>query len=236
MVTYRIPWLFCGPIKICNSRIVHDTDWTSSTCIGHAGSTLGKHGLWRVLARLRCQLVVTVTMVFNSVLVGADAGGESQPHVHVNVGRATGSQRCTRQPLTDLMNSLVPACTIWLQYISLHIWLYPQHIFEKPMRLRSGSSCAGLLQVAHDNNLGRWVEVAYTAMERTMCTNMVLCRGHTRSPEGCSRVWGCVSHRKKKKRVRGCVANAMTTRGDLQEVRMIFGFPYSLFMVTWFFV
>jgi hypothetical protein len=41
---------FCGSIKICNSRIVDDTDWTSSTCIGCAGSTFGKHGLWRVLA------------------------------------------------------------------------------------------------------------------------------------------------------------------------------------------
>jgi hypothetical protein len=174
-------------------------------------------------------------MVFNSVSVGADAGGESQPRVHVNVGRATGSQRCTQQPLTDPMNNLVPTCTTWLQYISLHIRLYPQHIFEKPIRLRSGSSCVGLLQVAHDNNLGRWVEVAYTAMERTVRTNMVLCRGHTRSPEECSRMRGCVSRRKKKKRVWGCVADAMTTRGDLQEMRMIFCFPYSLFPVTWFF-
>jgi hypothetical protein len=125
------------------------------------------------------QLVVAVTMVFNSISV--DAGGESWPRVHVNVSRATGSQRCTRQPLTDPMNSLVPTCIIWLHYISLHIRLYPQHIFEKSMRLRSGSSCVGLLQVAHDNNFGRYVEVAYTAMERTMRINMVLCRGHTRS-------------------------------------------------------
>jgi hypothetical protein len=34
--------------------------------------------------------------------------------------------------------------------------------------------------------------------------------------------------------MRGCVADAMTTRGDLQEMRMIFGFSYSLFMVTCF--
>jgi hypothetical protein len=174
-------------------------------------------------------------MVFNSVSLGADAGGKSRPRVHVNVGRATGSQRCTWQPLTDPMNSFVSTCTTWLQYISFHIRLYPQHIFEKPMRQRSGSNCAGLLQVAHDNNLGRWVEVAYRAMERTVHTNMVLCRGHTWSLEGCSRVRGCVSRRKKKKRVRGCVADAMTTRGDLQEKRMIFSFPYSLFMMTWFF-
>jgi hypothetical protein len=145
------------------------------------------------------------------------------------------TQHCTRQPLTDPINNLVATCTTWLQYISLHIRLYPQHIFEKPMRLRSGSSCVGLLQVAHDNNLGRWVEVAYTAMEQTVRTNMVLCRGHTRSLEGCSWVQGCVSRKKKKKRVRGCVADAMTMRGDLQEMRMIFGFPCLLFMVFWFF-
>jgi hypothetical protein len=235
MVRYRVPWLFCGPIKIYNSRIVHDTDYTSSTCIGRAGSTFGKHAYGECWPRPRRQSVVAVTMVFNSVSVGAGAGWESRPCVHVNVGRATKSQRCTWQPLTNPMNSLVPTCTAWLQYISLHIRLYLQHIFEKPMRLRSGSNCAGLLQVAQDNNLGRWVEVTYTVMERTVHTNMVLYRGHTRRPKGCSWVQVCVSRRKKKKRVWGCVANAMTTRGDLQEMRMIFGFPYLLFVVTWFF-
>jgi hypothetical protein len=74
-------------------------------------------------------------------------------------------------------------------------------------------------------------------MGETSCvcmTTLVVALGRSAARGNLSLTWW-TEVKERKKRVRGCVEVQWLREGDLQRTRMIFGFPYLLFTVTWIF-